>query len=313
MGITSFVNTKFIYSCTEKKTIALTFDDGPHKYTKDLVEYVKTQPDVKITFFTVGKFHYPFATDVKEYQRAMRKAHRAGFQIASHTYKHKIPKDLEEFRETLNDMDDFIEEVTGDRPHYFRAPKGHCDKNCQESLDDWGYHLIQWDTDTRDWDLESSGSVKQRVKDSIKYLEKKFSKEQDSYLILMHDTQNYTVHDIVPWILEESGMKEKGYRFVTVAECLGNKAGMYVSGNTYGDEEMVANATNTMVATNATSTTETVIANPIVHIETAENNDTSIDNMVMNDYIHNLKSGATSMKPYSVLLFLCFGLLMLLF
>jgi hypothetical protein len=114
-------------------------------------------------------------------------------------------------------------------------------------VDEWGYRLIQWDTDTNDWDLESSGSAEQRVKDSVDFLKKEFAKEKDSYLILMHDTEEYTVREIAPWIIENSGMKEKGYRFVTVAECLGEKDSMYRSGNSYGGG-------NTNQGDNSTST-----------------------------------------------------------
>ncbi|ORX69827.1 glycoside hydrolase/deacetylase [Anaeromyces robustus] len=233
-----FTQAEFIYSCTENKTIALTFDDGPFKYTKDLVDYMVDQGDVKITFFHVGKFHYPFAIDTQEYQDAMKKAHDNGFQIASHTFEHKISDDIEEFNKSLSTMDEFIEKVTGDQPRYFRAPKGHCSEEHQKQLDKWDYRLIQWDVDTLDWDLETSGSVEQRIKDSIEILKEKFAEEKDNYLILMHDSQNYTVSEIAPWIIEQSGMKEKGYRFVTVAECLGDKAGMYRSGKTYGVQNM---------------------------------------------------------------------------
>ncbi|OUM59373.1 carbohydrate esterase family 4 protein, partial [Piromyces sp. E2] len=211
------------------------FDDGPYKYTKDLVDYIVDKTDAKITFFHVAEFHYPFAYETEEFQEAMKKAHDNGSQIASHTWGHKISKNTSEFKKSLTDMDNFIEKVTGDRPRYFRAPKGDCGETCQENLDKWGYRLIQWDTDTNDWDLETSGSAEQRVKDSIDYLKRKFAEEKDSYLILMHDSQEYTVHEIAPWIIEKSGMKEKGYRFVTVAECLGEKDSMYVSGNTYGN------------------------------------------------------------------------------
>jgi len=253
--LSTIVKTKKIFSCTEEKTIALTFDDGPHRYTRDLVDYMRKQPDVKITFFTLAYFHYPHAIDTEEYQEAMKLAHDSGYQIASHTYSHKIPDDSEEFKKVLTDNDDFIEKVTGDRPVYFRAPKGHCEEECQKDLDDWDYRLIQWDTDTNDWDLETSGSVEQRVKDSIDFLKKRFSEEKDSYLILMHDSQNYTVNEIAPWIIEESGMKEKGYKFVTVAECLGDKDGMYRSGKTYDDPvdtviHSVVSGNDTTVVTN---------------------------------------------------------------
>jgi len=297
MTIASLVKSEFIESCTQNKTIALTFDDGPYKYTKEFVDYLKTQDDVKVTFFTVAKFHYPFATDVSEYQEAMKSAHDAGFQIASHTYKHKISSDYNEFKKSLTKNDDFIEKVTGDRPRYFRAPKGHCSEHCQEKLDEWGYRLIQWDVDTSDWDLESSGSASRRIKDSIKILKKSFAEEKDNYLILMHDTESYTVSDIAKWIIEESGMREKGYRFVTVAECLGDKKGMYTSGRTYGDNAVTVSSS--MITGNVTDHIED-------HIDHSEDN-----SVVMDEYnIQNLTSSAFSIKPISFLLYIGFALLM---
>jgi hypothetical protein len=98
----------------------------------------------------------------------------------------------------------------------------------------------------------------------------------------MHDSQNYTVNEIAPWIIEQSGMKEKGYRFVTVAECLGDKSGMYRSGNTYGDIDINQNAT----------------------IENETDRNVTIENVQQ-----KLESGAImTYKPMSILLALCFGL-----
>jgi len=265
----NIVKTEFIYSCTEKKTIALTFDDGPHEHTRNLVDYMRKQQDVKVTFFTVAEFHYPFAVETKEFQEAMKLAHDSGFQIASHTYFHKIPSEESEFKKTLTDNDDFIESVTGDRPRYFRAPKGECTDEQQKNLDKWGYRLIQWDTDTNDWDIESSGSEEKRVEDSINFLKQEFAKEKDNYLILMHDSQSYTVNKIAPWIIEKSGMKEKGYRFVTVAECLGDKNGMYSSGKTYDSPSKPSSTSNndTPAKPSSTSNNDTPVFN----------NDTTVD------------------------------------
>ena len=174
----------------------------------------------------------------------MKIAHDSGFQVASHTYSHKIPNDISEFKNVLTQQDDFIEKVTGDRPRYFRSPKGECNDEQKKSLDKWGYRAIKWDTDTNDWDLIKAGSEEQRVKDSIDYLRETFAEEKDSYLILLHDSQNYTVKQIAPWIIEKSGMKEKGYRFVTVAECLGDKSDMYISGKTYDNANTFSNSNN---------------------------------------------------------------------
>jgi len=318
--LNSFVRSEFIYSCKENRTIALTFDDGPHQYSKHLVDYLKTQPDVKVTFFTVGKFHYPYATEVSEYQNAMKKAHDAGFQIASHTYKHKIPDDEYAFKETLEKMDNFIEKVTGDRPRYFRAPKGHCNSGCQENLTKWGYKLIQWDVDTNDWDLEGAGSASRRVEKSIEILKKKFSKEKDNYLVLMHDTEEYTVNEIVPWIIEKSGMREKGYRFVSVAECLGDVTSMYASKKVYGNHGIVSNdpvennllvnGTETVTKTSPSSVenpkNDTVISNvQYNHVEYTD----PTESVVYYDNLQHLNSGAFLTKPKVFLSFLWFGLL----
>jgi len=242
----------------------------------------------------------------------MRKAYKAGYQIASHTFEHKIPSDEYEFKMVLRKMDDFIEEVTGERPRYFRAPKGYCDEKCQENLDDWGYKLIQWDVDTRDWDLEGAGSPERRVKDSIKILKKKFEKEKDNYLILMHDTEEYTVDEIVPWIIEESGMREKGYRFVTVAECLGNKSSMYKSGNTYGNEELTQHdiSVNETISNN-TESTDKKEENSSPEYHQIVYTDPAIDSVVYSDNLHHLYSGAFSVKPITIFSYICFGLMAL--
>jgi len=303
----ALVKAEFIYSCTEKKTIALTFDDGPHSYTRELVDYMRKQSDVKITFFTVAKFHYPFAIDTEEFQDAMKVAHDSGFQIASHTYSHKIPDDPSEFKKVLDDNDDFIQKVTGDRPRYFRAPKGECSNDQQKKLDEWGYRLIQWDTDTNDWDLETSGSEEQRVEDSINFLKKEFAEERDNYLILMHDSQNYTVRNIAPWIIEKSGMKEKGYRFVTVAECLGDKNGMYTSGKTYDQPDNNTEDKDHHKDDESTGKNDNSNTN---NDNTNTNNDnkaTNQDESVVTDKIeHNLTtSDAYSMKTSFIYSFIC--------
>ena len=253
---------------------------------------MRKQQDVKVTFFTVAEFHYPFAAETKEFQDAMKLAHDSGFQIASHTYYHKIPSDESEFKKTLTDNDDFIESVTGDRPRYFRAPKGECTNEQQKNLDKWGYRLIQWDTDTNDWDIESSGTEEKRVEDSINFLKKEFAKEKDNYLILMHDSQSYTVNEIAPWIIEKSGMKEKGYRFVTVAECLGDKNGMYSSGKTYDSPTKPSPTPNNNTSDKPSSTpsndTPAKPSSTPNNDTPSYNNDTNIDDNTSNKNESNL-------------------------
>jgi len=249
----NFIKSEPIISCTESKTIAITFDDGPWTYTRQLVDYLLSKPDIEVTFFTVGMMHYPFAYETPEYQEVMKKAHDNGFQIASHTFNHKISNITEEFSQSLTDQENLIEKVTGDRPHYFRAPKGNCDEQCEAILNERGYRTIKWDVDPSDWDNETSGSEQQRVIDSINILQQVFAENRDNYLILLHDTEAFTVSQILPWIIEESGMQEKGYRFVTVAECLGEKEYMYTSGKTYQRADVITDQSSQNITSGAFS------------------------------------------------------------
>jgi len=169
----------------------------------------------------------------------MKKAHDNGFQIASHTFDHKMYNETDLLRKTMTDQEEFIEKVTGDKPRYFRAPKGECESECQATIDSWGYRLIQWSVDTYDYEILESDTPDIKTEESFNILKNAFAEERNNYLILMHDTENVTVNEIVPWIMEQSGMKEKGYRFVTVAECIGDNDNMYVSGNTYNKNVLI--------------------------------------------------------------------------
>ena len=50
----------------------------------------------------------------------------------------------------MEKTDNWIEKVIGNKPTYFRAPKGECGDKCIEYLEEKKYNLIQWDTDTND-------------------------------------------------------------------------------------------------------------------------------------------------------------------
>ena len=116
-----------VYNCKKTGDIALTFDDGPYKYTADLLDKLRvstvnrnnqvageTDEDIqsygaKATFFitgnNLGKGHindpateYPAIIKVRETCRALvqyfadpdqQRMHQDGHQIASHTWSHE--------------------------------------------------------------------------------------------------------------------------------------------------------------------------------------------------------------------------------
>lgn len=65
----------------ERKVIALTFDDGPSKYTDEILEILK-ENDACATFFVIGN-------KIQIYKETMQKMVAYGNEIGNHSYNHK--------------------------------------------------------------------------------------------------------------------------------------------------------------------------------------------------------------------------------
>lgn len=253
-----------IYSCTEPNTIALTFDDGPFIYTKELVDILNSN-NIKATFFiNVENYWTDLETNPKK-QEYLKYAFKNGHQIASHTWQHKIPQNHKELTAMMDKTSKWLEKVIGEQPKYFRAPKGECDDICIKNIETLGYKVIQWDTDTNDWNVgkRTKAEISNRVKTIKVFFKKSWKAKKSNYLVLMHDVYEHTVRKVIPWLVQN---KPLGYKFVTVAECLGQKNSMYASGHAAETRNItnVNNATNTTNATkttNTTNTTNTTIVN----------------------------------------------------
>lgn len=72
-----------ITSCRVPGTVAMTFDDGPYKFTNQLLDHLK-QAGVKATFFVNGHN----IGDIYQYDWIVKRAYHEGHQIASHTWGH---------------------------------------------------------------------------------------------------------------------------------------------------------------------------------------------------------------------------------
>ncbi|MCX6798469.1 MAG: polysaccharide deacetylase family protein [Candidatus Falkowbacteria bacterium] len=108
----------FPYSIkTDKKIIALTFDDGPNPpYTNELLT-ILARHNVKATFFLTGKRLSKFP----ELGQALVKA---GHIIGNHSYSHKFTKNFTSlsFETEITRAQKVIEEITGKRPALYRSP-----------------------------------------------------------------------------------------------------------------------------------------------------------------------------------------------
>jgi polysaccharide deacetylase family sporulation protein PdaB len=187
----------------ENLQIALTFDDGPNSYTDDILEILE-EYDVQATFFLLG-------SNVVNNPILTKTIYDNGHLIGSHSYSHPelIDESEEEIEEELQNTEDAIYEITGKIPAIIRPPYGSVDTDVMDVLNDNGYSTIIWSTDSLDWanTNSSADNIVNNVVDNARSGE----------IVLMHD-RSATVAAL-PSII--SGLKEKGFEFVTVDELLG--------------------------------------------------------------------------------------------
>lgn len=202
-----------ITTCTVPNTLAITFDDGPYRYTSELLDYLNEQ-DVKATFFMNGDN----AGDVYEYDWVVKRAFNEGHQVASHTWSHPDLNKLsvEDIEHEMSRLDEAFKSVIGVRPVYMRPPYGNTNSVTRRTLCDMGYKIVTWSMDTNDWRHPDN------VEASMKAYRSALSQpgaHKRGHIALQHDIHRTTALKLAPAAIKYA--KEKGFNIVTVGECLG--------------------------------------------------------------------------------------------
>jgi peptidoglycan/xylan/chitin deacetylase (PgdA/CDA1 family) len=125
--------------------LALTFDDGPSKWTGEVLDLLR-EHDARATFFLIGQ-------RVRERPDDVRRILEAGHEIGSHTMTHprltEIPDD--EVRREIEDGARAVAEVVGRRPHLFRAPGFHADERVLAIVEELKLDAVFTDVYPEDW------------------------------------------------------------------------------------------------------------------------------------------------------------------
>ena len=191
---------------TEKKQIALTFDDGPHPTLTPKILEILARYNSPATFFMVGQ-------NILNYPEAAKAVINAGHEVGNHTFTHPHIAHLNEqaIFEEIGRCEDALEELCEYRPHILRTPQGALTPSLERCLLEDDYILVLWSLDTRDWDNKSTDAIVRSVLDGVR----------SGDIILMHDYIGYNsktpeaLEKIIPELLS------RGYEFVTVSELLG--------------------------------------------------------------------------------------------
>lgn len=102
---------------TEKKIIALTFDDGPNPPDTEELLAILDKHNVKATFFTP-------AENIEKFPELARKIIQAGHVIGNHSYEHKFINHFKTlaFEREITRAQEAIVAITGKRPALYRPP-----------------------------------------------------------------------------------------------------------------------------------------------------------------------------------------------
>lgn len=182
----------------DDKVIALTFDDGPSKYTSEIIDILKKNNAVA-TFFVVGN-------RLGFYEDTLKDMLNLGNEIGNHSYSHKWLNRLskDEFILEINNTQNEVKRITGYTPKVFRPTYGgYSDKlKTYTNLD-----FVLWDVDSNDWKVKSADKIYDNITNSA----------FDGSIVLMHDNHRYAAESLDKVIKK---LKEDGYSFVTVSELL---------------------------------------------------------------------------------------------
>ena len=188
--------------------VALTFDDGPSKYTSQILSILEKY-GARATFCVVGNL-------VNARKETVKRASDLGCEIIGHSWDHRDLTKLtaEEVKKELRDTSAVIESVTGVSPRLYRPPYGAVNNTLKSISAELGYALINWSVDPLDWQSRNADKVYNAI----------MADTGNRAIVLSHDLYGSTA-DAMERVIPE--LISRGYQLVTMSEL------MYYSGKTF--------------------------------------------------------------------------------
>ncbi|KAG9293247.1 hypothetical protein G9A89_010618 [Geosiphon pyriformis] len=225
-----------IITCSEPKTIAMSFDDGPADGTAGLLDILK-EKGIKATFFVNGANR----VCIYDYISTIKRIVDEGHQLAHHTWNHPSLPTLsdDKIEEQMTKLDEALRRIVGLVPSYMRPPyaDGIDDDRVRGVIGRLGYQMIKWNIDPGDATDNADNLEAQKATFLNQTSESPFP---ETHIVINHDSSLTTTTQLAPF--EIDSFAAAGYTFKTVGECLGDKKGWYkerVQPQTYDPETWV--------------------------------------------------------------------------
>ena len=204
-GVSNIRSGLFISSLSSARTanaLALTFDDGPHPNTPEVLAVLK-KFNVPATFFCIGK-------NVEQHPQILQQVLSEGHTIGNHTQNHLIKWGWLSTQKVTSEIEACnisIKKHSGVEPLLFRPPFGVTNPNIGRALKRSRMQVIGWDLRSLDTAIKDQEKLFKRIKKRLK----------GSSIILFHDSQEHT-----PAVLERTleQCQQNGIKVVSLGELL---------------------------------------------------------------------------------------------
>ena len=188
---------------TNKKEIAISFDDGPAaNYTKEILEVLNTE-NVKATFFCIGN-------RIAGNENILQQIHTQGHLIGNHSYSHHFWFDMysaKKMQEDMEQMDTEMKRVIGLKPKLFRPPYGVTNPNLAKAIIKNGYTPVGWSVRSMDTVIKDENILLNKINAGIK----------PGAVFLFHDTSKTSL-GVLPNFIQE--VKKRGYNIIPLDKLL---------------------------------------------------------------------------------------------
>ena len=182
--------------------VALTFDDGPSKYTNYILDVLEAH-GARATFCVLGN-------RVENWAETILRIDYLGSEVVGHSWNHRNFTSIneDEIKRQILETSAIIEEILGfPPPPIFRAPYGALNTRVRRVTRELGYSFLNWSLDTEDW----------RHRDAQHLYDFIMERAIDGSIILMHDIRQPTA-DAMVYVVPS--LIERGFQLVTATELI---------------------------------------------------------------------------------------------
>jgi peptidoglycan/xylan/chitin deacetylase (PgdA/CDA1 family) len=191
---------------SDRKVVALTFDDGPNPDATPLILDTLAEKGVRATFFVLG-------SHAERWPELVRRISAEGHQLGNHGYFHRKLQFKSPFyvRRDIRLGIRAIKRAGAPAPRYFRAPHGFRSPWTTPIASHYGERTVGWSLGVWDSDKPGVDEIVRRTLEGV----------SPGSIVLLHDGDGYNPDGdrmqtaaALPHIIDR--LKEQGYGFATL-------------------------------------------------------------------------------------------------